>query len=329
MIYLDSASVDPRFNLALEQYVFDEMDRSQTYFMLWQNAPSIIIGKNQSAAAEIDGDYVRSRGIPVVRRLSGGGAVYHDLGNLNFTFITDHDETAGIDLVPFCRIVTDALMTYGVEAQVSGRNDITVDGRKISGNAQYVREGRVMHHGCILFDTDLTVLGRALRPDRAKIRSKGIDSVASRVANLSEFLPEGTDVADFKKRMLLAAARGGDFTMHELSPKEIRRIEEIKTGRYDLWEWNYGRSPAYEIERTEYIPGCGTVRVGCGVKEGLIAEVSITGDFFGARDVSELCAALPGVRAEREEVTRRLVELSPGEFIAGIAAEQLAGLLVP
>ena len=327
MLFIESPGNDPRFNLALEQYVFDEMDPAQSYFMLWQNGPSIIIGKNQNAAAEIDANFVRGAGLPVVRRLSGGGAVYHDLGNVNFTFITDRDEDAGIDLRPFCAIVTAALASFGIQAEISGRNDITVEGRKVSGNAQYVRGGRVMHHGCILFDTDLSVLGRALRPNRAKIRSKGVDSVSSRVANLAEFLPAGTDVRTFMDRLLAFAAESA--VRYELSEADLRRVEEIRAGRYDLWEWNYGRSPAYEFSETAYIPGCGTVTAQTCVAGGVLTDVSLSGDFFGVRDVEGLCSLLCGLRADRAFLGQRLASFSVGDYIGGITPAQLAALLVP
>ena len=202
MEYINSPRTDPCWNLALEQYVFDSLDRSKSYFMLWQNHNTIVVGKNQNTVAEINSDFVRAHDITVVRRLSGGGAVYHDLGNLNFTFITDADKMDGIDLHMFCVPIVETLRSFGVQAEISGRNDITVDGKKFSGNSQYVREGRVMHHGTIMFDSDLTTVTQALQVDRDKIQSKGIKSVASRVTNLRPYMPEGTTLAQFRQRLL-------------------------------------------------------------------------------------------------------------------------------
>ena len=327
MIYIESKEFDPRFNLALEQYVFDEMDCSETYFMLWQNSPSIIIGRNQNAAAEIDSEYVRSRGIPVVRRLSGGGAVYHDLGNLNFTFITDRDEAGGIDFRPFCEPVVKAVGSFGAEAVISGRNDILAEGCKISGNAQYSVGQRVMHHGCILFSTDLTALAGALRPDPNKIRSKGVASVRSRVANLSELLPEGTTLEMFKERLLEFAAAEGELERYELSPQDIARVREIKAQRYDTWEWNWGGPLAYENSSSAYIPGCGSVSVHFSVKKGRITEISLTGDFFGTKDPKELCEELRGVMVNEEELTKKLSGMRVEDYIAGITVPDLVRLL--
>ena len=188
--YLDLMTTDPSYNLAMEQYVFDCLPRDRMYFMLWQNDNAIIVGKYQNTIAEINEETVRERGIRVVRRLSGGGAVYHDMGNLNFTFITDVGESNALDLKLFCEPVVRTLATLGVKAEVNGRNDITIDGKKFSGNSQYIRQGRVMHHGTIMFDSDLSVVGEALRVDPTKIQTKGIRSVRSRVTNVAEH-PEG------------------------------------------------------------------------------------------------------------------------------------------
>ena len=181
--YLDLMTTDPSYNLAMEQYVFDCLPRDRMYFMLWQNDNAIIVGKYQNTIAEINEEAVRERGIRVVRRLSGGGAVYHDMGNLNFTFITDVGESNALDLKLFCEPVVRTLATLGVKAEVNGRNDITIDGKKFSGNSQYIRQGRVMHHGTIMFDSDLSVVSEALRVDPTKIQTKGIRSVRSRVTN--------------------------------------------------------------------------------------------------------------------------------------------------
>ena len=174
MTFIEVKTTDPDFNLALEQYVFDQMPRNRGYFMLWQNDNAIIVGRHQNTLAEINEAFVREHGIRVVRRLSGGGAVYHDMGNLNFTYIVDASGGARLDLKLFCQPVADALGALGVQAEVNGRNDITIGGQKFSGNAQYVREGRVMHHGTILFDSDLSVVGQALKVDREKIAAKGV-----------------------------------------------------------------------------------------------------------------------------------------------------------
>lgn len=200
--YLDLMTTDPSYNLAMEQYVFDCLPRDRMYFMLWQNDNAIIVGKYQNTISEINEEAVRERGIRVVRRLSGGGAVYHDMGNLNFTFITDAGGSGTLDMKLFCEPVVRTLAALGVRAEVNGRNDITIDGKKFSGNSQYLRQGRVMHHGTIMFDSDLSVVGEALRVDPTKIQTKGIRSVRSRVTNVAEHLPERVTLPEFRRILL-------------------------------------------------------------------------------------------------------------------------------
>ena len=181
MIFIESDCHDPYFNLAMEQYVFDRLPREEDYFMLWPNENTIVVGKYQNTAAEVNASFVREHKIPVARRLSGGGAVYHDLGNINYTFITDAQKGSRLNFEKFCRPLVRVLQSLGVPAQVSGRNDVTIEGMKCSGSSQYIREGRIMHHGTILFDSDLDVLGKALIVPEDKIVSKGVASVRSRV----------------------------------------------------------------------------------------------------------------------------------------------------
>ena len=193
---IQSPSTDPRFNLALEQYIFDQMPRNRSYLMLWRNDQTIVVGKHQDTFAEINADYVRANQIQVVRRLSGGGAVYHDLGNVNFTFIADHTGS-DFDFSTFCRPVVKALHSIGVPAEINGRNDMTLDGKKFSGNSQYMKHGRVMHHGTLMFHSDLEVVSQALAVSKDKIESKGLKSVRSRVTNIKPYVQEDITTADF------------------------------------------------------------------------------------------------------------------------------------
>ena len=188
--YLNIYTTDPAFNLAAEQYVFENLPKDRMYFMLWQNDNAIIIGKYQNTLAEINEKNVLENGMKVVRRLSGGGAVYHDLGNLNFTFIADAGELEELNMRVFCQPIVKALAKIGITAEINGRNDITIDGRKFSGNAQYMRSGRIMHHGTIMFDSNLEMVQKALNVDPSKIESKGKKSVRSRVTNIREYLRE-------------------------------------------------------------------------------------------------------------------------------------------
>ena len=203
MIFINNTySTDPTFNLAFEEYVFESMDQNETYFMLWQNDHAIIVGKHQNTIEEINQDFVKEQGIKVVRRLTGGGAVYHDLGNLNFTFIVNNDSGKPFDFQSFTRPVVKALQSLGVNAEFNGRNDITIDGKKFSGNSQYAKRGRVLHHGTVLFNSKLDTVQNALKVKKDKIESKGVKSVKSRVTNIADYLEPGFTLEDFKKALV-------------------------------------------------------------------------------------------------------------------------------
>lgn len=326
---LDLKTTDPAWNLAAEQVVFDCMPRDRNYLMLWQNDNAIIIGKYQNTAAEINTEYVHAHGIRVVRRLSGGGAVFHDLGNLNFTFITDADRTGGVDLKPFCEPVVRALARFGVRAEIDGRNDITVDGKKFSGNAQYRREGRVMHHGTILFDSRLETVQEALRVDAEKIRSKGISSVRSRVTNIRPYLPEGTSLEDFKRALLEEIAQGGKTEFLSFTAQQEEAILRLKKERYDTRAWNYASSPSCTLLKQKRIEGCGKLELYVTVEKDRIAELEIRGDFFAAEDPSVLARCLLGCRPEKEECEKALSKagVRPEEIIVGLSQKDFLDLL--
>ncbi len=329
MEYIESKSTDPRWNLALEQHLFDSTDRSRSFLMLWQNDNTIVAGKNQNIAAEVNESFVREHGITVVRRLSGGGTVYHDLGNLNFTFIMPSSALEKINFRVFCLPIIETLTSFGVKAELSGRNDITVDGKKFSGNAQYLRDGRVMHHGTLMFDSDLTVLGRALNVSREKLLSKGVKSVVSRVTNLRDYLPEGVTIDAFKARLLEYIARSEPLTPFSLSESDEAAVAALKRERYDTYEWNYGLSPAYETLCRERFEGVGMVEASLSVKDGCFAALAFTGDFFGSGEASELASLLLGCVRTREAVLARLKDVDVGHYIHNFTAEALAALLVP
>ncbi|MDR2476284.1 MAG: lipoate--protein ligase, partial [Treponema sp.] len=251
--YIESRNTDPCHNLALEQFVFDRLSRSHRYFMLWQNNNSIIVGKHQNTAAEINAAYVNDHNITVVRRLSGGGAVYHDLGNINFTIISDADND--IDFATFCKPIQKALISFGVPVEISGRNDMTVEGKKFSGNAQYVKQNRIMHHGTILYDSSLETLSRALRVSGDKIESKGIASVKSRVTNIRPYMRTAMSVEQFwaaLKQYLFAAF---DLREYSLSPADTAEVQLLRENVYSQWSWNYGASPPCNIHKKRRIEG--------------------------------------------------------------------------
>lgn len=326
MKYIESHITDPAWNLAMEEYLFKLIPKGETCLFLWQNDNTIVVGKNQNTAGEINAEFVRQRGIHVVRRLSGGGAVYHDLGNLNFTFIADAAENTGLDFARFCMPILQTLRSYGLDAQITGRNDMTLYGKKFSGNSQYIKNGRVLHHGTILFASDMSVLTNALRVDRSKIEGKGIASVSSRVTNLCDSLPPDVTLKDFWKRLAECSGADQPFTLTE---EDKTRIQKIKEERYDTWEWNYGCSPSYSATNRRRVEGCGMVEVGCQVSEGKIYDISFYGDFFGNGDLAELEDLLLGCRCRRADVLVRLERVNLSEYIHGLTPEVLAELLVP
>lgn len=325
--FIDVSSTDPEFNLALEQYVFDTFPRDRNYFLLWQNDNAVIVGRHQNTLAEINEPYIREHGIRVVRRLSGGGAVYHDMGNLNFTYIQDTESGIQLDLGMFCRPLAQAISALGANAEVNGRNDITIDGRKFSGNAQYVKEGRVMHHGTIMFDSDLSRAGLALTPDPEKIAAKGVKSVRSRMTTVSEHLSEGITLAEFKKLLLEKLFAGQPMEQYIFTKDDIAAIEELRRERYGTWDWNYGGSPACDLSYKKRVEGCGTVECRFHVKDGRISDCAFRGDFFSAKDPCLLAERFIGQRPVVEDYQKALEGINVSEFFTGLSNEALLEIL--
>ena len=319
---------DPRINLAIEEYLIKSIAPKEEILLFYINQPSIIIGRNQNTIQEINVDYVKAHDIIVVRRLSGGGAVYHDLGNLNFSFIAPNSPGNFHNFRKFTQPVIKVLMKMGVPAELSGRNDILADGKKISGNAQYVSGPRMVSHGTLLWNTDLSVVGEALRVKQAKIESKGIKSVRSRVANITEFLPENPpDIMAFRQMIIDGVHNENPLEEYFLSDTDWENIHQISKERYQTWDWNFGKSPAFGIQR-EIRYGGGTVEAWLDVtRGGIVNQVKFYGDFFGQRDVSELEAALAGCRYEPSALLERLAELDVNDYFVNLTTAGLLDLL--
>ncbi|MPL94273.1 Lipoate-protein ligase LplJ [bioreactor metagenome] len=327
MYYLESASTDPTYNLALEEYVFNELPRTGEYFMLWRNHNAIVVGKHQNTAEEVCLPFVRQHNVKVVRRLSGGGAVYHDLGNLNYTFV--RDASGGqLDLAAFCVPVVQALHHLGVEAVLSGRNDITIDGKKFSGNAQYLREGRVMHHGTLMFDSDLEVLANALNVSADKIESKGVKSVRSRVTNIRAHLKRDMSVSEFKSVLLDYMIKANGMRPYPLTPQDQEGILALKRLRYDTWDWNYGASPPFRIRKERRVEGCGILQIFMEAEGGVITAFSVRGDFFSTGDPDELGRALLGVRLREEDLSTALADLDVDFYFKNLNRNGLIDIIL-
>lgn len=327
MYYLESSETDPHFNLALEQYVFDGLPQEHEYFMLWRNDNAIIVGKHQNTAGEINAAYVREKGIRVARRLSGGGAVYHDLGNVNFTFIVNSRNLGSFDFASFCRPVARALAGLGVTAEINGRNDMTIDGKKFSGNAQYCKRGRVMHHGTVLYDSDLGVVGEALVVPKDKIESKGLKSVQSRVTNVKAHMREDIPVERFIAALRDAMFRENDLVPYPLTPEDLAAVKKLQREVYDTWEWNFGASPAYSIRKERRIEGCGKVEVFMNVERGVITELAFRGDYFGNRDTTDLAGLLTGRRVEEADLSAAVAGVDIGEYFHNLDERTFLAIL--
>lgn len=325
-VYIEVSTTDPAFNLALEEYVFEKMPRDREYFLTWRNDNAIIVGRHQNTAAEINEEFVKEKNIKVVRRLSGGGAVYHDLGNLNFTFIVDAQPGQKVDMRKFCQPIADTLCSLGANATVDGRNDILIDGKKVSGNAQYVRQGRVMHHGTILFDSDMSVLGQALIPDPAKQQAKGVKSVRSRVTNVRQCLSHDMTLEEFRD-ILSKSLMAEGFERYELTEADIAAIEEIRQNRYAQHDWNYGFCEPGTLTRKKRIEGCGTLEVHITLKNELISGIFFRGDYFSTLPPEELASLFIGLPLIEGALQIALENHRAGDYITGLENSDLIALL--
>lgn len=328
MLFIDNKGItDPRINLAIEEYALKNLDINETYLLFYINEPSIIIGKNQNTIEEINTEYVEGNGIHVVRRLSGGGAVYHDLGNLNFSFITKDDGESFHNFRKFTEPVVDALRKLGVNAELSGRNDLTVEGRKVSGNAQFSTKGRMFSHGTLMLDSEIDSVVSALKVKKDKIESKGIKSIRSRVANISEFFTEKMTIEEFRS-LLLENIFGDKDQIEEyvLTDEDWKKIHQLSEERYQNWDWNYGKSPKFNLQHSHRFP-VGGIDIRLDVDKGKVENCKIYGDFFGVGDVSEIENKLIGVRYEKAELEKALEEIDIKHYFGNITKEDFLNLI--
>ncbi|WP_033580636.1 lipoate--protein ligase [Priestia aryabhattai] len=328
MLFIDNQkNYDPRINLAIEEYALKHLDINETYLLFYINEPSIIIGKNQNTIEEINTKYVEDQHIHVVRRLSGGGAVYHDKGNLNFSFITKDDGNSFHNFKKFTEPVLEALKKLGVNAELSGRNDLMAEGRKISGNAQFSTKGRMFSHGTLLFDSEIENVVSALKVKKDKIESKGIKSIRNRVANISEFLEQKVTVEEFREMLLRYIFEGEEnITEYKLTEKDWETIHQISKERYQSWDWNYGKSPKFNLQHSHRFP-VGQIDVRLEVNKGKIDACTIYGDFFGVGDVQEVQEKLTGVRYEKASIEQALEDIDIPHYFGNITKEEFVELI--
>ena len=320
-----SPFTDPHLNLALEEYILKEYTQGDVA-MLWRNERSVIIGKNQNTYAEIDVDYTEKNSVNVVRRITGGGAVFHDLGNVNFSFISDYKEGDFGSYKAFAKPVCDYLKTLGLDAEVSGRNDIEVGGIKISGNAQTVLKNRILQHGTLLYDSDLKSLSKALKPKAQKLSGKGISSVRSRVENIKKLSNSSLSTEEFLKELYEFFLSLPQAEKTELSQNDIDNAQKLCLEKYEKFEWNFGFSPEFSIVKEKSFTQ-GNVEICLQIKEGIVSDIKIFGDFFGILPVSELENALVGTEFIGSAVSDRIKDLSISDYISGLNHDDFLSLL--
>lgn len=322
--YIETGSLDACYNLAFEQYLLEHKTEGK-WLMLWQNANTVVIGMNQNAAEEINADFVKAHNITVVRRMTGGGAVYHDLGNLNYSFITDTGDKSSLSIEQFSRPVCRALESLGLKASVGGRNDIIVEGKKVSGVAQRIYKGRILHHGTLLFRSDADMIAGSLNADPSKFESKSSKSVRSRVGNICDFLPDDMSFEQFrgeiKRQLSLEGA--AECSLREDELEQIRRNADEK---YRSWEWTYGRSPKYTFKNKARFPG-GSIEVRLFVSGGIIKEAAFSGDYMAVTDSGDAERALSGVKFNREDVLEALSSVDTESVFGEITAENIAEVI--
>lgn len=322
MRYIINNNKNPYYNIALEEYCLMNIDVGEDYFILWQNEPSIIVGKNQNTLKEINKKFVEENDVKVVRRISGGGAVYHDLGNLNFTFITRINKGEKTDFKKYARPIIDFLGDLGVEAELSGRNDIIVMGKKVSGNAQRLYRNRFMQHGTLLFDLNMENLANALNVSFDKIECKGIKSVRSRVGNIREFLKKDMDINKFKE--LLQKKLSNNYNSKEiiLNSSDIKKIEESVNKKFSTWDWNYGKSPKFNYKGEKRFAG-GKIEVLINVKNGLVENCKFYGDYLAIVDTEPIAKELIGIKYELDNIKNVLMKIDLSKYFGPITLEEL------
>lgn len=320
-------SLNPYYNLALEEYVMKNIDIDEDIIILWQNEPTIVVGRNQNTIGEINIDYVKNRNIHIVRRTSGGGAVYHDLGNLNYTFITKNINLNSNNYEKLTKPIIEAINSFGVEAYFFGRNDILLDNKKISGNAQSFYKNKMFQHGTILFNSDLKEIKKVLRP-KTKIIDNSVKSNKGNITNIFPYLKDKISIDEFKNKILAYILKTDNFEKNilHLTEEDFKKINILKEEKYYSWDWNYGKNPKYTFTKERRFLG-GNILFNMEIKKEIILGVKIYGDFLGKKDAADLEKILKGKKFAKEELYHILKEENVDEFFYNISVDNIIDCL--
>lgn len=318
MKYIQNINDDTYYNLALEEYVFNHF-KDDIYLLLWKNDNSIVLGKHQNVFEEINIKAVEEMGIKVARRNTGGGTVFHDKGNLNYSFMADYNPNSFIDYDTFLNPIISALESMGIHAVKRRTCDIAIDDKKISGSAQTIKGGRILHHGTLLFDSDLPMLIELLKKTEGKIVSKAIKSVTSTVTNIKEHIYDKTMTIDEFKALLLKDLFKGGAQEITLSEEQLVEIRELVENKYSKWQWNYGNSPKFSYEKERKVLG-EAVNVKLNVEKGIVVSCEITGNKLPYKDIERIVI---GSRYSYNEIASKLEEIKTLSNIKNIDIEEL------
>ncbi|MCO6459801.1 MAG: lipoate--protein ligase [Saprospiraceae bacterium] len=321
MLCIYHESTDPYFNVATDEYILKHL--KEDCFMLWRNDNAIIVGKYQNTLSEINYDYVKENNISVVRRMSGGGAVYHDLGNLNFSFTKSGADSNLTDFEKFTKPIVDVIRQLGIDARFEGKNDLMIDGKKFSGNAAHIYKNKILHHGTILFASEMRNVAEALRINPVKYQDKAQKSVPKRVTNISEHLKDPMTVEEFAAKVMdYVVSIYPDSKLYSFTEEDLINIRKLRDEKYATHEWNYGKSPDYSFKKAIRTKG-GLLEMNLEAKKGTIEEVKIFGDFFSERGIEDIEKALKGISHEENAIRQALATLEIDRYLSNITIDDL------